>query len=518
MTDIREQELQQKIDDLTQEVKELKQQVRKFQQMAFGSKSEHRRVTASDDLEPSLFDEAEVEARQSVKEPALEVTVKEHKRRKKAQPAVKDFADMIPPEDVRDVVVPVPDNQKMCPECGSEMHYLGKVLIRQEVVYIPAKLQLVRYYQESYECRECRKNDVHAVVKSVMPQPVIPHSWVSPSALSHVIMQKYYFAVPLYRQESEWKRLKLNLLRATMANWVMIASKEYMIPLCERLHAYLLKEDCIHADETPVQVLNQKERKNTSKSYMWVYSSGDFDSIHKIRLFDFRPTRKGANAADFLEGYTGYLHTDDYAGYNQVEGVKRCLCWAHARRKFMDAKPIDMDDMENTLVKEGLDQIDKLFLLERELKDVSAQKRKEQRLLKARPLLDAFWDWAEEKRNLVLPKSKLSHALNYALTNRKMLETYLEDGRCAISNNLAENSIRPFTVGRKNWLFSGSPKGAQASASVYSLIETCKANGVDPEKYLNYIFKELPNEEKRTKPEVLDKYLPWSPTVQASCK
>lgn len=184
----------------------------------------------------------------------------------------------------------------------------------------------------------------------------------------------------------------------------------------------------------------------------------------------------------------------------------------------MDAKPTGVDDLTNTLMQKGLDYIGKLFQIEGELKELSPEERKKLRLEKEQPLLDAFWTWAEESRYKVLPKSKISTALNYALTNREMLETYLKDGRCAISNNLAENSIRPFTVGRKNWLFSGSPKGADASAKVYSIIETCKANGLNVEKYLNYIFKELPKEEHPTHVDVLDKYMPWNPAVQKLCK
>ena len=284
------------------------------------------------------------------------------------------------------------------------------------------------------------------------------------------------------------------------------------------MHGLLLKEACLHADETPVQVLNEKGRKNTSKSYMWVFTSGEYEPLHNIRLFQYSPTRKGSNASEFLKGFTGYLQTDDYSGYNQVTEVTRCLCWAHARRKYVEAETAKQDESSVSLAGEGLGCIRELFKIEKELRDLTPEERKAQRLEKEKPVLDAYWKWVESSRDKVLPKSKISQALNYSLTNKEQLETYLQDGRCAISNNIAENSIRPFTVGRKNWLFSASPKGAEASACVYSIIETCKANNIDPEKYLIYILTRMPNEEHLKGEEVLEKYMPWNPAVQEACK
>ena len=332
------------------------------------------------------------------------------------------------------------------------------------------------------------------------------------------MMQKYGLAVPLNRQEREWKQLGLPLSRATLANWIIISSNEYLKPLWDYMHGLLLKEACLHADETPVQVLNEKGRKNTSKSYMWVFTSGEYEPLHNIRLFQYSPTRKGSNASEFLKGFTGYLQTDDYSGYNQVTEVTRCLCWAHARRKYVEAETAKQDESSVSLAGEGLGCIRELFKIEKGLRDLTPEERKAQRLEKEKPVLDAYWKWVESSRDKVLPKSKISQALNNSLTNKEQLETYLQDGRCAISNNIAENSIRPFTVGRKNWLFSASPKGAEASACVYSIIETCKANNIDPEKYLIYILTGMPNEERLKGEAVLEKYMPWNTVVQESCK
>ena len=251
---------------------------------------------------------------------------------------------------------------------------------------------------------------------------------------------------------------------------------------------------------------------------MWLYSSGKYEPVHNIRIFEYQPGRKGDYAREFLNGFKKYLHTDAYAGYEKVEETIHCLCWSHVRRYFVEAVPPDIEDISCTIAKEGIIQINELFKIEKELAGFTHEKRKEERLLQEKPLLQAFWSWLETNKNKVLPKSKLGRAINYACVNQNNLQTYLKDGRCDISNNLAENSIRPFTVGRKNWLFSGSPKGARASAAVYSIIETCKANKIDAYKYLIYLFKYLPTLPLIRDPELIDGYLPWNADIQNNCK
>ena len=340
----------------------------------------------------------------------------------------------------------------------------------------------------------------------------------SASSIAHIMLQKYFYAVPLSRQEKEWLTLGVKLSRGTMANWIILAARDWLLPVVDSLKDELLRETCLHADETPVQVLGEKGRKNTTKSYMWLYTSGKYEPLHKIRLFDYQPSRSGSCAKEYLEGFHGFLHTDAYVGYEKVQDVTRCLCWAHARRYFVDAIAPGVDDLSGSLAKEGIGQINKLFAIEQELAELSPGKRQEARLQREKPLLQAFWSWIETQKGNVLPKSKLCQAMNYAAANRKGLEGYLQDGRCNISNNLAEGSIRPFTIGRKNWLFSGSPKGATASAAIYSLMETCKANEIDPYKYLIYLLEHLPNEPFQRQPEILQKYLPWSLEIINHCK
>ena len=247
----------------------------------------------------------------------------------------------------------------------------------------------------------------------------------------------------------------------------------------------------------------------------------EFCAQQDIRLFEYAPTRSAHCAETFLEGFSGYLLTDDYVGYRPIKTAGHCLCWAHARRKFVDAAPAyakETDGLENTLVKAGIDQISQLFDKEKEYKSLSPEERYERRLGEEKPVLKALFAWAENNVDKLLPKSPLATAMNYLLSNRDGLTCYLKDGHCDISNNTAENSIRPFTVGRKNWLFSNSPKGAKASAIVYSLIETAKANDLDPERYLKYFFEKLPNTANFKDAETLDQYLPWATKTQEKCK
>lgn len=519
MTDIREQEMQGKIDELTAqkasleaENEQLRKQVEWLRKAQFGRKSETKKVVYPEE-QMSLFNEAETEARPSAPEP--EITVKPHKRKKKVGHREEMLANL-PHQKI--VIEP---EVTTCPKCGSELSPVGEEFIRSEVVYIPARVEVKDFYRKSYECRACRNQGQPTILKAVMPQPVIPHSIASSSVVAHVMMQKYGYAMPLYRQEAEWKRIGLAFPRTNLANWIIIASKEWLQPIYDRLHELLLEECCIHADETPVQVHHEKGRKNTSKSYMWVYTSTALNPTHKIRLFEYAPTRGSQCAEAFLKGFTGYLLTDDYVGYNNVKTAGHCLCWAHARRKFVDAAPAyakNADGLENTLVKEGIDQINELFHKEKEYKALSPEERYEQRLKDEDLTLKALFEWAETNVNKLLPKSPLATAMNYLLSNRDGLNCYLKDGHCDISNNTAENSIRPFTVGRKNWLFSNSPKGAKASAVVYSLVETAKANDLDPERYLQYLFEQLPNTANFKDAEILDQYLPWTAKIQEKCK
>lgn len=491
----------------------LEQQLAYFKQQLYGHKSEKTR-TIMDDGQINLFNEAETETTIPEKEKSATITVKEHKRKKQ----VGQLEEKLKELPVEEIVHEPEEKDLVCPKCGSRMQPLAKVLVRQEVRHIPARLILVKHYRQSYKCLECPKDAPAQIVTGTAPNPPLAHSYASPSLLAEVLTQKYSYALPLYRQAKQLAELGLPMDTTTLANWVIKASQDWLEPLVELMHKHLLAEHYLHADETSVQVLQEKKRSGKSVSWMWCFATGSFGTSCAIRIFRYGPGRAGRNARDYLDGFSGYLHTDGYSGYNRVTGVTRCSCWAHVRRYFKAADPKLLTEGENLLSAQSIQQINKLFEIEKELAELSAAERKSQRLAKEKPLLEAFFAWAEENMGKVPAKSSLGKAFGYARSNRKFLENYLQDGNCNISNNLIENSIRPFTVGRKNWLFSTSPRGADASSTAYSIIETCKVNDINPYKYLVYIFTMLPNTPFLRKPELLEDFLPWSKQIQELCR
>jgi len=502
--------LENRITELEQENKRLHDTVDYLTRKLYGSSSE--KTSAILEGQMSIFDEAETDADPKAPEPGLKEV--DGYQRKKFEGQRKELLKDIPHEKRLCTLV---EEDRFCENCGTPLLSVGEEFIRTEIEFIPAKVRVIDIYRETFECRECRKNGEPYMEKSPTPYPVIQHSMASPSTVAWVMHQKFVNAIPLYRQENEWKNLGVSLSRATMANWIMASSRDWLIPIVNLMHQKLLKEKYLHADETTVQVMNETDRKNTTDSYMWVYGIG-IHSKTPIRIFEYQPGRSGKYPQEFLKGFSGFLHTDAYAGYKKVPEITRCFCWTHMRRKFVDALPKDLKSPEATLASQGILYCNQLFKIEKELASLLSEERKQQRQKQEKPVLEAFWSWVDSTMPKVMPKSKLGEALIYATNQKDGLMNYLKDGDCVISNNLAENSIRPFTIGRKNWLFSGSPKGATASASVYSIIETAKANGLNPYKYLNFIFKDLPGVQFGQYPEFLEDYLPWNPEVQQRCK
>lgn len=298
----------------------------------------------------------------------------------------------------------------------------------------------------------------------------------------------------------------LELSRATMANWIIYTSEHWLRPIINRMHEILLTEHHVHCDETTIQVLNEPGKAPTSKSFMWVYSSIK-ESEHPIRIFEYKPNRKGYNPQIFLNGFRGTIITDAYAGYNKIDCCTNAYCWAHARRKFSDALPNDIDNIDATLPKQAINKIRKLFAIESELESKTAAEKVKIRQFKSKPLLDDFFSWCKEKQNLSTSK-KLTTAFTYVLNHEEGLRQYINDGYIPMTNSLDERTIRPFAIGRKNWLFSTSVTGAESSACAYSIIETAKANGIDPYKYLVQIFTYLPSQDIFNDKEILDEFLP----------
>ena len=499
--------LENTIKDLQNQVSNLTEMILLMRKDKFGSKSEK---TPQVDGQLSLFNEAETEARQE-EEPLVERKGRIYHRNSKTtrEELLKD----LPVEEVPCVVHP---DDMTCDQCGSVLKEIGFVKVRDELEYVPAKVKIIRYMQQACECPSCKHKGMPFIRKAVTPKSVLNHSLASPSSVARVMYHKYVNGIPLYRQEKDWEQTGIGLSRATMANWIIRSSEDHLMPVVEHLRKELMKRDIIHCDETPVQVLKEEGKKPQTKSYMWLYRTGN-DGKAPIILYDYQPSRNGDHAATYLKDFQGYVHSDGYSGYNKLTGITRIGCWAHLRCKFVEAIPAkkSLDD-PLTSAEIGRQYCDKLFAIEDSLKGLTSEERKVKRLELEKPVLEAFWCWLDSVN--ALKGSALGKAVTYAKNQKPYMENYLLDGRCSLSNNAAENAIRPFTVGRKNWLFADTPKGASASAAVYSLVETAKANGLNVFEYLNYLLLYMPDTPWQQRPELLDDLMPWSPDVQAECK
>ena len=461
------------------------------------------------DGQQSFFNEAEAEYAEKSEEPVSK-TVKGYTRK---NPKTKRD-EIIRNIETEIIECTIPENEQVCERCKTKMRVIGKKYVREEVELIPAKLVVKKYYSLTYGCKKCERKNKPVFLHGLVPAPVLPHSLASASTAAWVIYQKYVNAIPLYRQEKDWERLGYALSRTTMANWIIRCSEDYFSKLVIRFIEEMLKEIILHIDETYVRVLKEQGVSLNSKQYMWVYRTGKHCK-RQIVIYEYNKSRSGDVPKEFLGDYDGYVHTDGYAGYNKLTKVTHCNCWAHLRRKFHEAIVVDSED---SIAKTARDFCDRLFAIEAELDECTTEERFNQRLTQEKPVFEAFWSWAEKVAPTILPKTQLGKAFDYAFKRREYLGNYFLDGDCVISNNAAENAIRPFTVGRKNWLFSDTPKGAEASANIYSIVETAKANGLDVFKYFELLLTVLPSMEFLTNPDILDELMPWNESVQKICK
>lgn len=302
-----------------------------------------------------------------------------------------------------------------------------------------------------------------------------------------------------------------------MANWVVFAAHEWLDPLYQTLHHILLRRDILHADETTIQVLQEEGRAAQAKSYMWLYRTGR-DAPAVVR-YEYQKTREKAHPKNFLAGFKGYLHVDGYSGYHDLPHVIWAGCWAHTRRYWAEAvQTIPKSARDGpSVAREGLNFCNRLFAVERDLREKTPEERRDARRVQSAPIVAAFHAGLIRQQPTVLPKSATGKAMTYALNQWTALQTFLEDGRLEIDNNRAERRIKPFVIGRKGWLFANTPRGAKASALTYSIVDTAKENGLTPRAYLQYLFEELPNRDL-TNPEIWEDLLPGSPQLPARVK
>ena len=455
-----------------------------------------------------LFDEVENTADLTQPEPELEqITYTRRKKKGKR----KDDLSKLPVEVINYTLT---EEECVCTECGGNLHEMGHDIARRELTIIPAQAVITEHRRAIYACRCCERSGVSVpIIKAPIPEPVIKGSLASPSAMAHIMTQKYLMHSPLNRQEKDWERQGVNLSRQTMANWVIRCAEDWLQPLYDRMKQQLLEHKVLHADETSVQVLNEPGKKATSDSFMWLYRTGR-DTQKHIIIFEYQPGRAHIYPQKFLQGWSGYLHTDGYGVYHMLPPeIVVVGCWSHARRKFSDAlKLLPAEGRRKSPEYQAIERLGFLFHLEEKWKQLHPEERHRRRQKESKPLAEAFFSWLEGLR--VLPKSALGKAVSYALEQKKWLMNVYLDGRTELSNNRIENSVRPFSLGRKNWMFCNSIKGADASSVVYSIIETAKANGLKPFEYLKFLFETLPN----STISAMDSLLPWGESVPLSCR
>ena len=494
---------------LVQERDNLKDEISLLRKKLFGSSSEKRVIDVPGQL--NLFNEAELEQDPSAadaEELAATLPSEASKKRKtratdaerfKGIPVIKKYLD-------------IPEEDKVCPVCNTPLVKIGEEFVRRELVFVPAKLKVIEIYSLNYSCLECSKEDVPVIKKGKDGKPHMLYGMASAGTVAWVMYQKFCNSLPYCRQEKDWKQYGATITRATMANWVIRNSEAFFRPMYEYFHRKLLERNFAMADETPLQVLHEEGRRAQTKSYMWLFRSGE-DGDVPIILYKYSPTRAGDNAVEFLQGFDGYLMCDGYSGYNKVSNAKRTACWAHIRRYLTDVIPKgkQLDYTQPSV--QGMMYINQLFHLEDVIKaeHSSFDAIKKARLEKEKPIVEGFLSWLD-KQNPVRG-SRMDKAVTYIQNRRDYLMTYLEDGRCSFSNNLSENALRPFTVGRKNWLFCDTPHGAQASAIVYTMVEMAKANGVNVYHYLTYLLEKLPDDSMSD--DELDQLAPWNKNVKA---
>ena len=385
---------------------------------------------------------------------------------------------------------------KDCPTCGQGLERIGEE-VSEQLDLIPAKFFVRRHVRPKYCCRHCER--LHT---AALPAQPIDKGIAAPGLIAQVAVAKYLEHQPLYRQEAGFERLGVAIPRSTMAGW--FGELEVLIdPLVGRLIEKLIAERLLHADETPVPVLDPGAGK-TATGYLWAYRSGPWSALKAV-AFDFAMSRASEWPTRFLAPFTGTLVVDGYSGYNQVlrrPGMIEAACMAHARRPFYEIAQAS----GSPIAQRALIEIGNLYVIERELKHLLPEARAGCRKQRAAPILAEFKRWLDETYAKSPPKSAIGKALAYSINRWPALTRYLEDGWLNIDNNPVENAIRGIALGRKNWLFAGSEAGGRRAALFYTLIETAKLNGVNPHAYLTHVLTQLPS----AKAKELDALLPWN--------
>jgi transposase len=493
------QEKQEKQDAL---IESLKEEILFIKGLKHARKSE--KWTAEDKKQMDLFNEMEQIAEESDQMP--EEPSKKNRNGKNG--GRKPIPESIPREEV---IHDIPEEEKICPHCHSKRPLIGQDE-SEELRFIPAKVIVKKHIKLKYGPCTCddfqNDEDIQTIVRAKAPPRIMPGSIASSGILSYILVSKFGDSLPFNRMERIFKRVGLDISRTNMANWSIKAAKACE-PLIELMRELSREGPLINMDETTVQVLKEPGRKPENKSYMWITVGSNNE--HKTVLFNYSQTRKEEVALSLLNGFSGILQTDGYAGYNKAAKEYKLYhvgCLAHARRKFYEAAKATKSGGK---ANKALKLIQKIYRIEKELreKDLDQLAFSVSRRKQSIPIWQEFHRWLKEMSASVPPKTKLGEAVTYTLNEYHKLVRYMKDAATTPDNNIAENAIRPFVIGRKNWLFCDSPKGAHASAVIYSLCETAMANKIEPQEYLFQLFEKLPRIDS-TDRKALEQLLPWN--------
>ena len=477
------------VDRLQKQINELFETIRLARHQRFGASSEKAPGQGE------LFDEAEAAVDEQEQAEPEEPAPSSESKPKKKPVARKPLPAQLPRTRH---IIELPEDERTC-SCGCQLTEIGED-ISEQLEIVPAKLRVIEHVRKKYACKSCEETIKTAPTATVL----LPKAIASANTMAYIITAKYADGLPLYRLSTILKRYGIDYSRQTMSESV-IATAQKLKPLMEYLRRELLASTVMHMDETTVQVLNEPGKTPHSKSYMWVQRGGPPDK--PIVLFNYDPSRSHAVPDRLLESYSGALMSDGYAAYQQVAAKNKLThlcCWAHARRKFVEAQKAQPKGQTGR-ADSAIAKIAKLYAVEKRHRQSDSLTRQLARDNESRPVLAELKLWLEKTQLQVPPKSALGKAINYTLKYWSELSRYIENGDWPIDNNVAENAIRPFVIGRKAWLFSNSQRGATASANLYSLIETAKANAQEPYQYLSWLFERLP----KTAPSDYASLMPW---------
>ena len=506
--------------ELKAQLKNALEQIKLLTAQKWGKSSEKLNV------EQNTFNEAEVLSDSSGELVEVEIEQISGYLRKKKKKSRKKKLECFPVEVIEYYL---PEGECSCPNCNTGTLHIMKKEIRRELAYEPATFKVIEHVSHVYSCRNCNDYEENAtIIKADSPTALIPKSIASASLVAYVLYEKYVMATPLYRLENHFEKDDIELSRQVLASWVIKVANNHLIKIYNFMKEILLKKDVLYSDDTEVRVLKEPGRKATTKSYMWVYISVMEENIF---LFEYTETRARNNIEAFLKGFNGFIHVDGYVGYENILGAILVGCFAHARRKFMESIKVIPKENRTANVASviGLNYCNELFKNERMIVEKIIHEFGEDfdrydknvvdRIFKLRkelsqPVLDKMKEWLDSIESKVVPNSYLGKAVTYCLNQWDKLIRFMCDGRLEISNNLSERTIKNFVIGRKNWLFSDTPSGAKASAIVYSIVETAKANNLNVYKYFKYILEKLPN----ISDDKISELLPWSDCLPEDIK